>query len=125
MEPLKQFFFDTYALVEIALGNERYLPYATEVGMIVTKFNLMEFHYSLLRTCGKEAADIQYDQLLPFVIEVSDEVIKRANELKLVFKERKLSYVDCIGYVMAKLIGIKFLTGDIQFKDMENIEYVH
>ena len=121
---IKQFFFDTYALVEIAKGNPNYFPYTKDVGMIVTKLHLMEFHYSLLQTVGEEAANSSYDQLLPFVMKVSDNIIKQANLFKLKFKDRNLSYVDCIGYVIAKSAGIKFLTGDKQFTDLENVEFV-
>ena len=50
--------------------------------------------------------------------------IKEANELKLKINRRDVSYVDCLGYTLAKKLGVKFLTGDEQFKDMENVEFV-
>ena len=31
---------------------------------------------------------------------------------------------DCVGYVVAKRVGVKFLTGDREFKDMPNVEFV-
>jgi len=39
-------------------------------------------------------------------------------------KKRNLSYVDCIGYIIAKQRNIKFLTGDKEFEYMENVEFV-
>ena len=44
--------------------------------------------------------------------------------MKKELNKRKLSMTDCIGYMMAKQWGIKFLTGDKEFEDMENVEYV-
>ncbi len=123
MGEIKSYFFDTYAFLEIIRGNKDYEPY--KKGQIVTtKLNLMELHYSLLRTVGKKEANFHYDRLLDLVIEISDDAIKQANEFKFLYKKRKLSYVDCIGYIMARINNIKFLTGDNQFKDLENVEFV-
>ena len=43
---------------------------------------------------------------------------------RLLNKKRKLSYVDCLGYILAGMNGAKFLTGDNQFKDLQNVEFV-
>ena len=118
------YFFDTYAFYEIINENKNYLNYTKEITFLTTKLNLMELHYALLRTAGKKEADRHYDYFLKFAIEISDEVIKEANGFKLLNKKRKLSYVDCIGYVLAKINNAKFLTGDNQFKEMENVEFV-
>lgn len=118
------FFFDSYALYEIFQGNKDYEKYKKEIAIITTKFNLMEFHYGILRTDGKEEADKQYDAYAEFTIEANNDAIKKASEFRLKHKEKKLSYVDCIGYVLAKECNAKFLTGDKQFEGMENVEFV-
>ncbi|MBU0958442.1 MAG: hypothetical protein KKB31_00715, partial [Nanoarchaeota archaeon] len=48
------------------------------------------------------------------------------NATKFKFKNRKdgLSYTDCIGYILSKELGIKFLTGDKKFKNKSNVEFV-
>ena len=84
----------------------------------------MELHFGLLLKHNKNVADKYFDELLKFTISINDDTIKLANDLKLKFKERKLSYIDCVGYTLAKLRNIKFLTGDKQFKDLENVEFV-
>ena len=48
--------------------------------------------------------------------------IKNATDMRLKFKH--MSFPDVIGYVVAKRLGIKFLTGDNDFKDMKNVEFV-
>ena len=35
-----------------------------------------------------------------------------------------LSYVDYIGYILAKQRNVKFLTGDKEFENMDNVEFV-
>ena len=37
---------------------------------------------------------------------------------------RKLSYIDCIGYLVAIKSNLKFLTGDRQFENRTNVEFV-
>jgi predicted nucleic acid-binding protein len=123
MGELKTYFFDTYALIEIIHGSPSYESYK-ECFIITTKQNLMELHYNILRIYGEKYADFSYGYFLKFVREVEDEVIKEANKFKFINKKRKLSYVDCIGYIMAKRLGIKFLTGDKQFEDQEDVEFV-
>ena len=118
------YFFDTYALIEIIKKNMHYSPYIKNISMITTKLNLMEFHYYLLRTFGKKEADSHYDYFIEFTVEISDETIKQANEFKLLHKKRKLSYVDCIGYIIAKSMNMKFLTGDKEFENLDNVEFV-
>ena len=84
----------------------------------------MELHYSLLRLYGKQKADEAYAFFLPFCIDFDDKDIKEANVFRLQNYKRDLSYVDCLGYVLSKKCNIKFLTGDPQFKDFDNIEFV-
>lgn len=118
------FFFDTYALYELIEGNQNYEPYKKDMSMITTKLNLMELHYGMLRVYGKEKANEVFNLFLEFCIPFDDETIKQANEFRLLNKKRKLSYIDCIGYILAKKFNAKFLTGDIQFQDLENVEFV-
>ena len=124
MESVKTFFFDSYAFYEIIAGNPNYEQYKKNIGIITTKLNLMELHYGLLRTEGKKEADKIYDEYTEFVLEIDDETIKKANEFRLANKEKKLSYVDCIGYTLAKRHNVKFLTGDQQFEGIEGVEFV-
>jgi predicted nucleic acid-binding protein len=124
LEELRAFFFDSYAFYEVLAGNERYKPYIQDIAIVTTKMNLMELHYGLLAKYGKESADKLYDEYSRFAIEIDDSTIKDANEMRLSLKKRDLSYVDCIGYVLARKRRIPFLTGDRQFKDMDNVEFV-
>ena len=124
MGEIKTYFFDTYAFYEIINGNPAYKNYEKEIAIITSKLNLMELHYGMLLLHGKEKADEYYEKFLEFTVEIEDEIIKMANYFRAEYRKRKLSYVDCIGYTIAKLRNIKFLTGDMQFQDLENVQFV-
>ena len=118
------FFYDTYAILEIIKGNEYYNKYVKNIGIVTTKLNLMELFYRLYILHGMETAELYYQKYLPFAVGISDSSIKKAAIFRAENKKKDLSYLDCVGYVLALGHKIKFLTGDRQFKDMENVEFV-
>lgn len=120
----KTFFYDTYAILEIIKGNVNYKYYLKDMGIVTTILNLMELYYRLYVLFGVEIAEFYYQKYKPFLVEVSDIIIKKAMIFKAENRSKDLSYVDCIGYIFANEKKIRFLSGDIQFKDMENVEFV-
>lgn len=117
---IKIYFFDTYALVEIYRANKNYEKYK-DSRFVTSYLNLIEFDYYLLKTKGDRNL---FNRLKEFTVEVEDEDVKKANEFKLEHKKKDLSFVDCIGYMIAKRAGIKFLTGDKHFENRDNVEFV-
>ena len=124
MGEVAAYFFDSYAFFEIIGGNKNYLHFSKNIGIITTRLNLLELHYGLLKIYGKETADKYYDQYTSFAIEIDDDILKKASSLKAALRKKKLSYIDCVGYITALSRGVKFLTGDKEFKDLENVEFV-
>ena len=118
------YFFDSYAFFEILRGNPQYEQYKNNVTMITTKLNLLELHYWLLIQKSSEVADYYYFFFEKNTLEFGSETIKEASRFRARHRKQKLSYIDCIGYVMAKSKNAKFLTGDKQFEGMENVEFV-
>ena len=121
---LSSFFFDTYAFFELFKGNPAYKAYAREQAILTTKMNLFELHYHFLGSRGKAIADEIYDYYAQFAVEIDDAAIKLASSFRTLHKKRNLSYIDCLGYSIAKMRKIPFLTGDKQFRDLENVEFV-
>ena len=119
----KSLFFDTYAFVEIIMGNSNYLSYSN-VRIITTKLNMFELYHGCLKDKNEELGEVVVQKYSSFVKDFDYEVIKEAAKLKFRLNKRDLSMTDCIGYCFAKQLGIKFLTGDKQFADMENVEFV-
>ncbi len=121
MGSVNTFFFDTYALIEIALGNSKYEAYK-KCQPYVTIFNLAELNYNLKKIAAKEEADRFTKTYSVFEIPVEISDLIKAMDFKTSY--RRLSAPDCIGYIMAQKLGVKFLTGDSGFENMENVEYV-
>ena len=118
------FFFDTYAFYEIIVGNPNYLPFAKDVKIITTQLNLMELYYQLLSLYDKEKALGLFKRYEEFIVPISNAIIIEAMDFRKQNYKKNISYVDCIGYVIAKKMDIPFLTGDRQFEDKENVKFV-
>ena len=118
-----RYFFDTYALIEIAKNNPDYIDYSGSV-VITTIFNLAELYYIILKDFGEERAKTVYYKFKECVNEVSDDVIFEAMKFRKQHKHKNLSYADCIGYCLALQHNLKFLTGDKEFKNFDNVEFV-
>lgn len=119
---MAEYFFDTYALIELTKNNPNYVEYSDEL-VVTTMFNLVELYYSIHRDFDEEKAKTVYYKFKECINEVSDELVFEAAKLKL--KNKNLSYTDCIGYAFALKNNLKFLTGDREFKNMDNVEFVH
>ena len=117
------FFFDTYALVEFNKGNEDYRQYFG-LPIYTSIFNLYEFFYSVLAQHGEEKARQATSKLNANLVPLEIEDIVRASKFRLKHKGKKLSYADALGYETARHRKLIFLTGDMQFKEMKNVEYV-
>lgn len=118
-----KFFCDTYALIEIIRGNKNYQKYLDEE-LFTSLLNLYELFYNLLKEFDEAKAKEFFYQFFPFVYPLHEEHLFAASRLKLRYKAHDLSYADALGYALAYLEGMRFLTGDKEFKEMENVEYV-
>ena len=119
-----KYFFDTYAFYEFIDGNNGYKTYFEKFEIVTTRLNLVELLYSLIKDFGFEFAKKCYYAFLPYVIEFSDETVEKAMLFRFLNRKKNLSYVDCIGYTCALENGLKFLTGDNEFKEMKGVEFV-
>jgi len=124
MENIKTYFFDTYAFFEIICGNPDYEEYKKDISIITTRLNLIELHYGLLRLYGVETANFYFEKFKKFIKSFDDEIIKKANEFRLLNKRKNLSYTDCIGYVFSKKLNVEFLTGDKEFENFDGVRFI-
>ena|SRR3989338_10636809 len=115
------YFFDSYAIFEMLEGNLDYEEYKSSQ-IILTKMNLFEIYYGILREKGKEKAKEILEKFLEFAIDFDDNDIINASEVKK--QNPKRSMTDCIGYVVSLRLNIKFLTGDKEFENLHNVEFV-
>jgi|SRR3989344_1005774 len=117
-----KFFFDSYAFFEIIKANKNYEKY-TDSFVATTKLNLFELYNGLLKDMP-EIADSELDKYYLFVVDFDKEIIKEAAKMRVKLNKNNVSMTDCIGYILAKRLDIKFLTGDKEFKDLDNVEFV-
>ena len=116
------FLFDNYALIEIIDGNENYKEYIDKK-IIINDFIFAELCYVLTRE-GYPYTEKYFDRYAKFIIHATPNAIKKAMLFRYLNKKKRMSMTDCISYFMAKELGIKFLTGDKEFEDLENVEFV-
>lgn len=117
------FFFDSYAIVEIIKGNPDYVPFI-KTSIITAKLNIFEVYYGLIRDVGDKEAEEFITNYYQFIVDFDESIIREAARFKLKNKKGNLSMTDCIGYMIANRMGIRFLTGDKEFRDLENVEFV-
>ncbi|MFH1916116.1 MAG: PIN domain-containing protein [Nanoarchaeota archaeon] len=114
-------FFDSYAIIEYLNGNSRYSQYTLEEG--ITCFdNLMEVFYYLLKIRGLDIARQSLILLRKMIVDVHIDDIEPAMRFR--YEHKGTSYIDVIGYTIAKRYKIPFLTGDIAFQNIPNVEFV-
>lgn len=118
------YFFDSYAIIELILGNENYEKFKDSL-INTSTLNLMEVYYFLLREYNKQTAEFWMKNLkfrLTDTIRLN--VALKASKFRFDNKKEELSYIDCLGYFLSKEMNIKFLTGDGKFESKENVEFV-
>jgi predicted nucleic acid-binding protein len=118
-----KYFLDTYAMWEIINGNKSYADYLNEE-ICTSIFNLYELYYNLIKETSEDKAKEKFFFFKRFLIHFTDKEIFEASLFKLKYKKEDISYTDALGYAIALENGMKFLTGDIAFKNKENVEYV-
>jgi uncharacterized protein len=123
---MNRLFADTYALIEFLKGNPNYEAYSN-AGLVTTEFNILELAYALSRDFERDEAASVIEAIRSWVeiILPNDSDYLNALEFRLAANRtgKKLSLVDALGYSCSCKPGIKFLTGDHEFNNMENVEY--
>jgi len=117
------YFFDSYAIMEILRGNPNYKKYENSQ-IILTKNNIFEIYSNVLRDSGEEEANKVFNKYYPYITDFDYVVLKNAAKLWVKYRGQNVSMTDCIGYILAKKLDIKFLTGDKEFEYFENVEFV-
>lgn len=117
------YFLDTYAIYEMMDKNPDYEKYVGKSSR-TSILNIAEIYYRILLDSDESVADEKTVPLFPFSLPIKPLTIRSAMLFRFRNKQKKLSYADCIGYTLAQEHGLKFLTGDKEFKDIPNVEFV-
>jgi hypothetical protein len=120
------FYFDSYAIIEMAKGSPSYLRFRSEPG-VTARANLLEVYYILTQQGNEDLALESLRSLGPQAIEMPLELIPKVARFRLHqlgATGRRLSYVDALGYVLARENGYTLLTGAHEFAGLPDVEFV-
>lgn len=116
------YFFDSYAIIEIIEDNESYRKYA-EFPLVTTELNKIEILWWAINKHGIELGRMLAESISK-TADIDNETLLEAMEFRKKHKKRSISYTDSIGYIFSQKNKMLFLTGDDQFKDMPGVEFV-
>ena len=120
---MTDYFFDTYAIIEIIKENKAYSRYSKEL-IITSILNFGELYYALLKDFNEIIANEWRRILEQTLLSIDTNVIVKAMIFKYENRNKNFSFIDCVGYVLAKENNLIFLTGDKEFEDLEGVEFV-
>ena len=120
---MEQFFFDTYALIERQGGSSSYSRFS-DAAVFTHQYNVYEFIAAVLRVADESRAREEVRLMSPNLVEAETGDLYEAARFRKDHATKRVSYVDALGYVLARKHGMRFLTGDKAFKGIENVEYV-
>ena len=118
-----EYFFDSYAVIEILNRNPNYEFYRNKE-ITLTIYNLAEIYYSCIGNFNEEELNEIYSEYKEAVVDISEDILKKAMKFRKEHKKKDFSYADAIGYIYAKQNNLKFLTGDNGFENLENVDFV-
>jgi ribonuclease VapC len=125
----KNIIFDSFAILKYyqdepgAERVEKLLRSAQRgtIRVLMNEINLGEVYYLTIRRIGLEPAKENLERLINLPIEIvspNSELIMSAAEIKAQFA---ISYADCFAAATAKLFSGSILTGDPEFKKVEDL----
>ena len=123
---MPSFFADSYALIEMLKGNENYRSFQSE-RLITTEFNICEVGFAVCRNYPENAPQIlkTVRKMVTLTATSNEDYCSGAARKKEASGQgKKLSTIDCVGYSVANRLNIPFLTGDREFADMDNVQFV-
>jgi predicted nucleic acid-binding protein len=88
--------------------------------LLMTSVNFGEVYYIVLRECGQAKAHEIEKIIQSLPIDIIDVDLGLAKEAARIKATNKISYADCFAAALAKLHRGELVTGDKEFKGLEN-----
>ncbi len=117
------YFYDTYAIIELIEGSFSYSKFQ-DFKITTSVLNVGEVYTIFLRNEGKNKADQWFENFNFELIEITPQVIVEAAYFRYTNRKKDLSITDSVGYTLSVKHNMKFLTGDRQFENIPNVEFV-
>jgi len=87
--------------------------------LLMTSVNFGEVYYIVLRECGKEKVEEIEGVIKALPIDIVGADIELARDAAKFKAVKKMSYADCFAAALAKLHKGELITGDKEFKEVE------
>lgn len=116
------YFFDTYAIIELMIGNSSYDKYKN-FPVKISILNIAEIYSIILRNKSKDEADKWLRNYNFELLEISPKAMAKAVHFRFTCRNN-ISLTDAVGYIISLENNLRFLTGDKQFENMPNVEFV-
>lgn len=122
---MTRYFYDSYAVLAYLSDRPSYRSYFEENDGVLTKLNLMEIYYKLLPVHGTRATRRALYTFSKYLMDFGLNDIEGSMKLRSKLKSDGLdvSYADALGYYLASKMNVKFLTGDMVFRVLPNVEF--
>jgi hypothetical protein len=107
-------------------GNENYQSFQSE-RLITTEFNICEVGFAVCREYPADATRVLRTVRKMVIIRETQNEDYCAGALRrkeASVQKKKVSTIDCVGYSVANRLNIPFLTGDREFADLDNVQFV-
>ena len=91
-----------------------------KIELVMSVVNLGEVWCSIARTNSPDVADQYIGEIMGMAIEVVDADWQLTRQAALFKVEGRISYADCYAAALAKVRGAELVTGDMEFKLLEN-----
>ena len=117
------FYLDTYALVELARANQKFVGYTTQE-FVVNDITLAEFYNVILREYDEQTANYWFRMIGPNSNPVTKELLIESVKFRRINTAKNFSFFDAVGYIYSLKNGHKFLTGDKEFEGLPSVEFV-
>lgn len=126
---MKNILFDSHAILKFYQDEdgadkvEKLLisSHQGDIKAYISEINLGEVYYMTIRRLGLAFARSHLEQFSELPIQVippSSDIILSASEIKA---EYAISYADCFAIATALKVGASIITGDPDFKKVENL----
>jgi ribonuclease VapC len=87
--------------------------------LLMSVVNWGELYYSVMRGASPAMAEQKVREIAAMPIELVTADLQQAHQAAIFKATCKMSYADCFGAALAKIKNAEFVTGDLEFKEVE------
>ncbi len=87
--------------------------------LLMSVVNWGEIYYAVMRGASPAMAEQKIREIAAMPIELVAADLPQAHQAAIFKATKKMSYADCFGAALAKIKNAEFVTGDLEFQEVE------